>query len=150
MLKNITEWTLVLSIFGVAAALGNWFGYDVLPLVAIPGLLILIVVSILGLVMEKLIPGNIPAVGYIGLIGILISLPMVPGSNFVVEWTSKVSILALATPILAYAGISIGSNWADFRKLGFRSVVVAMMVFLGTFIGSALIAEIILRWQGII
>lgn len=150
MLKNITEWTLVLSIFGIAAALGNWFGYDVLPWVAIPGLVILILVSIIGLVMEKVIPGNIPAVGYIGLIGILISLPMMPGSDFVVEWTSKVSILALATPILAYAGISIGSNWADFRKLGFRSVVVAMMVFLGTFLGSALIAEIILRWQGII
>jgi hypothetical protein len=150
MLKNITEWTLVLGIFGIVATLGNWIGYDVLPWVAIPGIIILIVVSVIGLVLEKIVPGNLPAVGYIGLIGIIISLPWVPGSGFVVEWTSKVSILALATPILAYAGISIGSNWADFRKLGIRSVIVALMVFFGTFIGSALIAEVILRWQGII
>ena len=150
MLKNITEWTLVLSVFGLVATLGNWIGYDVLPWVAIPGMIILIVVSVIGLILEKVVPGNLPALGYIGLIGIIISLPWVPGSEFVVEWTSKVSILALATPILAYAGISIGSNWADFRKLGIRSVIVALMVFLGTFIGSALIAEIILRWQGII
>ena len=150
MLKNISEWFLVLGIFGVAAALGNWIGYDVLPWVAIPGMLILIVISVIGLIMEKIVPGNIPAVGYIGLIAIIVSLPFVPGSDFVVEWTSKVSILALATPILAYAGISIGSNWADFRKLGIRSVAVALMVFLGTFIGSALISEVILRWQGII
>jgi hypothetical protein len=150
MLKNITEWTLVLGIFGIVATLGNWIGYDVLPWVAIPGIIILIVVSVIGLVLEKIVPGNLPAVGYIGLIGIIISLPWVPGSEFVVEWTSKVSILALATPILAYAGISIGSNWADFRKLGIRSVIVALMVFFGTFIGSALIAEVILRWQGII
>lgn len=150
MLKNIYEWTLVLGVFGIVATLGNWIGYDVLPWVAIPGMIVLIVVSVIGLVLEKIVPGNLPAVGYIGLIGIIISLPWVPGSEFVVEWTSKVSILALATPILAYAGISIGSNWADFRKLGIRSVIVALMVFLGTFIGSALIAEIILRWQGII
>lgn len=150
MLKNIIEWSLILGIFGIVATLGNWIGYDVLPWVAIPGIIILIVVSVIGLVLEKIVPGNLPAVGYIGLIGIIISLPWVPGSEFVVEWTSKVSILALATPILAYAGISIGSNWADFRKLGIRSVIVALMVFFGTFIGSALIAEVILRWQGII
>lgn len=150
MLKHLTEWTLVLGIFGIAAALGNWLGYDVLPWVAIPGLIILIVISVVGLILEKMIPGNIPAVGYIGVIGILVSLPFVPGSDLIVEWTSKVSILALATPILAYAGISIGSNWADFRKLGIRSIIVAIMVLFGTFIGSALIAEGILRWQGII
>jgi hypothetical protein len=150
MLKNITEWTLVLGVFGIVATLGNWIGYEVLPWEAIPGIIILIVVSVIGLILEKIVPGNLPAVGYIGLIGIIISLPWVPGSEFVVEWTSKVSILALATPILAYAGISIGSNWADFRKLGIRSVIVALMVFFGTFIGSALIAEIILRWQDII
>ena len=150
MYKNITEWTLVLGVFGIVATLGNWIGYEVLPWEAIPGIVILIVVSVIGLILEKIVPGNLPAVGYIGLIGIIISLPWVPGSEFVVEWTSKVSILALATPILAYAGISIGSNWADFRKLGIRSVIVALMVFFGTFVGSALIAEIILRWQGII
>lgn len=150
MLKSIKEWLLVLGIFGIAAALGNWFGFDVLPWVAIPGLIILIVISVVGLILEKLIPGNIPAVGYIGLIGIVVSLPFVPGSDFIVKWTSHISILALATPILAYAGISIGSNWTDFRKLGFRSVIVALMVLFGTFIGSALIAEGILRWQGII
>ena len=150
MLKNIAEWSLVLGIFGIAAAFGNWLGYDILPWAAVPGLLILIVISVVGLVLEKVVPGNIPAVGYIGLIGILVSMPFIPGSDLVVEYTSKISILALATPILAYAGISIGSNWADFRKLGIRSVAVALMVFFGTFIGSALIAEVILRWQGII
>jgi len=150
MLKTVWEWTLVLLIFGLSAAFGNWLGYDILPWLAIPGMLILIAISIVGLVLEKVLPGNIPAVGYIGILGILISLPWTPGSEFVVEWTNKISILALATPILAYAGISIGSNWADFRKLGFRSIIVALLVFLGTFIGSALIAEVILRWQGII
>ena len=150
MLKTITEWILVLVVFGFSALFGNWLGYGVLPWEAVPGMLLLVAVSVVGLVLEKILPVNIPAVGYIGLIAIAISLPMFPGSSLFVEWTEKISILALATPILAYAGISIGSNWADFKKLGFRSVIVAFAVFLGTFLGSALIAEVILRWQGII
>src|SRR5690606_30806339 len=150
MLKTITEWILVLMVFGLSALFGNWPGFDVLPWEAVPGMRLLVAVSVVGLVLEKILPVNIPAVGYIGLIAIAISLPMFPGSSLFVEWTEKISILALATPILAYAGISIGSNWADFKKLGFRSVIVAFAVFLGTFLGSALIAEVILRWQGII
>lgn len=150
MLKKIIEWFLILAVFGFSALIGNWLGYDVLPLTALPGLIVLIVISVLGLILEKVIPGNIPSVGYIGLIGIIFSLPWTPGSEYIINWTKHVNILALATPILAYAGISIGRNWADFSKLGWRSVIVAIFVFLGTFIGSAVIAEIILRVQGII
>ncbi|HWO76950.1 MAG TPA: hypothetical protein VNM69_13825 [Bacillus sp. (in: firmicutes)] len=129
---------------------GNWIGYDVLPLNAIPGLLVLTTISVLGLNLEKAVPGNIPAVAYIGIIGIIISMPWFPGSEYIVNWTLQINILALATPILAYAGISIGRNWGDFSKLRWRSIVVALFVFFGTFIGSAAIAEIILRMQGII
>ncbi|MBT2687410.1 hypothetical protein J7I93_04355 [Bacillus sp. ISL-47] len=150
MFKNVIEWFLILTVFGLSAIVGNWVGYDVLPTAAIPGMLVLILISVLGLVLEKVVPGNIPSVGYIGIIGIIISIPGFPGSEYVVRWTSEINILALATPILAYAGISIGKNWADFSKLGWRSVIVAIFVFFGTFIGSAVIAEIILRMQGII
>ncbi len=150
MFKNVIEWFLILAVFGLSAIVGNWVGYDVVPSAAIPGMLVLILISVLGLVLEKIVPGNIPGVGYIGIIGILISIPWFPGSEYVVRWTSEINILALATPILAYAGISIGKNWADFSKLGWRSTIVAIFVFFGTFIGSAVIAEIILRMQGII
>ncbi|MFG6117903.1 hypothetical protein [Thalassobacillus sp. B23F22_16] len=150
MSKKLIEWFLILSVFGLSAIIGNWVGYDVMPLAAVPGMIVLILISVLGLLLEKVVPWNIPAVGYIGLIGILISIPWFPGSEYVVQWTTEINILALATPILAYAGLSIGKNWADFTKLGWRSVVVAVFVFVGTFVGSAIIAEIILRVQGII
>lgn len=84
------------------------------------------------------------------IIGVVVSMPWMPGLDKVVAWTSEVELLALATPILAYAGIAIGRSWADFVKLGWRSIVVAIFVMLGTFLGSAIIAEIILRFQGII
>lgn len=150
MLRTIQEWVLVLVIFGAVATLGNWIGYDVAPLKALPGMVVLGCICLVGLILQRLLPFNIPSVAYIGIIGIIVSMPWMPGSDFIVNWTEDINLLALATPILAYAGIAIGRSWADFRKLGWRSIVVSICVFVGTFIGSALIAEIVLRVQGII
>lgn len=150
MLKNIQEWILILLIFGVIATIGNWVGFKVLPFEAVPGMIVLILICLAGLIVQKLIPIKLPSVAYIAIIGIIVSMPGFPGSEQVAAWTGKVNLLALATPILAYAGIAIGRSWADFKKLGWRTLVVAVFVLLGTFIGSAIIAEIVLRMQGII
>lgn len=149
-MARVVEWFLILIIFGSVALIGNSIGYDVLPLTAVPGMTILVLVTLVGMTLAHFIPGNFPSVGYIALVGIIISLPAFPGSEQVVAWTTHVNILAVATPILAYAGISIGRSWADFTKLGWRAIIVATCVFLGTFLGSAIIAEIVLRIQGIV
>ncbi|MGM8364008.1 hypothetical protein ACLIBG_00875 [Virgibacillus sp. W0181] len=150
MLKNVQEWTLLLAIFGFTALLGNWAGYDILPLAAVPGMIVLILICLAGFILRELIPINFPSIAYISIIGVAVSMPWMPGSEKVAEWTGEVQLLALATPILAYAGIAIGRSWTDFMKLGWKTLVVASLVLLGTFIGSALIAEVILRMQGII
>jgi len=150
MLKNIQEWVLLLGIFGITALIGNWAGYDILPLAAVPGMIVLILICLAGFILRDLIPINFPSIAYISIIGVIVSMPWFPGSAKVVEWTTEVQLLALATPILAYAGIAIGRSWTDFVKLGWKTIVVACLVMLGTFIGSALIAELILRFQGII
>lgn len=150
MLKNIQEWVLLLGIFGITSLIGNWAGYDILPLAAVPGMITLVVICLVGFILKELIPVNFPSIAYISIIGVIVSMPWFPGSEKVVEWTTKVELLALATPILAYAGIAIGRSWTDFVKLGWKTIVVATLVMLGTFLGSAVIAELILRFQGII
>lgn len=150
MLKNIQEWTLLLVVFGVTALFGNWAGYDILPLAAIPGMIVLILICLAGFILRELIPINFPSIAYISIIGVIVSMPWVPGAEKIVEWTNEVELLALATPILAYAGIAIGRSWTDFMKLGWKTIIVGSLVMLGTFLGSAIIAEIILRIQGII
>jgi len=96
------------------------------------------------------IPWKVPAVVYISLIAIIVSMPNMPGSTYVVKWTTEVNLLALTTPVLAYAGVAIGRSWADFAKIGWKSIIVGTLVLLGTYLGSAVIAEMILRMQGII
>lgn len=151
MLKNIQEWVLLFVIVSFMVIIGNWIGYDVMPLEALPGILALASISLLGLIIHRAIPyKGIPSIAYIGILAFILSMPAVPGSEKIVEWTGKVNLLAIATPILAYAGISIGRSWTDFAKLGWKTVIVGMFVLLGTFLGSAIVAEIILRMQGII
>ena len=101
LLKNIQEWTLLLVIFGFTALLGNWAGYDILPLSAIPGMIVLILICLAGFILRELIPINFPSIAYISLIGVLVSMPWMPGSEKIVEWTSQVELLAIATPIIA-------------------------------------------------
>lgn len=149
-MKKIIDWSLILLMFGGITLIGNAIGYDIYSLEAVPGMVVLLLITLLGMIMEEYIPVNIPAVGYIALIGIVVSVPWFPGSEMIVQWTSQIELLAITTPILAYAGISIGKNWTDFTQLGWRAIVVAILVFIGTFLGSALIAEVILRVQGII
>ncbi len=144
------EWVLLLIIIGVIALVGNQIGFDVPLLEALPGMAILGLISLAGLILAKVIPVKFPSVAYIGLIGILLTMPASPFADSIVAYTSKVQFLALATPVLAYAGIAIGKSWADFRALGWRAILVSLLVLIGTYLGSAVIAEIVLRIQGII
>ena len=56
--------------------------------------------------------------------------------------------MALATPILAYAGLSFGKDLNEFKKLGWRIVVVSLVVYTGTFLFATVIAEIGFRLTG--
>lgn len=52
MLKNLQEWTLLLVVFGFTALIGNWIGYSILPLAAMPGMIILILICLAGFVLH--------------------------------------------------------------------------------------------------
>ena len=71
-------------------------------------------------------------------------------ADYAIEQIGKIGLLPLCTPILAYAGISIGKDVDTFKKQGFAIVVVAIFTFAGTFLGSTIIAQIILKMTGVI
>ena len=51
-----------------------------------------------------------------------------PGSSYIVKWTEQVELLSLATPVVAYAGVSIGRSWVDFAKLGWKTVIIGIVI----------------------
>lgn len=143
----------VLRIFIVTAILsliGNFVGFKINPIEALPGMIILFVLVLIGYWLSQISPVKLPSIAYISALAIIASIPGVPGADFVNQHVAKVQFLALTTPVLAYTGISIGKDLDTFRKQGVKIVLVALLTFIGTYIGSAVIAEVVLRLTGVI
>ncbi|MEJ8547944.1 hypothetical protein [Brevibacillus borstelensis] len=139
---------LIISLIGLIAVIGNWIGYGVSPLEALPGILIVIAITVIGWGIAGILPFKSPAVVWISLIALLVTSPIFPGNAFLADAAGKVNFMALATPILAYAGLSLGKDIDSFKRLSWRIVVISLVVYTGTFLFATLFAEIIFRIQG--
>ena len=138
---------IVFFIVGAMSLVANLVGYNNSIIDSLPGMLILISIAIAGMLLAKVFP-KIPAAAYIVTLACILSYPSIPVASFINESMVKVSFMSLTTPILAYAGIAIGKDLGVFKKSGWRLVVLACVVFTGAFLGSAIIAEIMMRILG--
>ena len=111
---------------------------------------ILCLISLVGLILEKIIPVNIPSILYISLLGLILALPISPVSGVIIYYTSRVELISLTTILLAYAGIAMGKDLNEFKKVGLKGILVTFFVILGTYLGSALIAQGVLITSGMI
>ena len=156
-LDTFVEYTVILAIAAVISLVGNTINTvtDGNPetFVSIleggPGLFILFCIALVSTTLNAFIP-KIPTIIWITFIGIILAMPYSPTGAFVAEEVNKIGMLPAVTPILAYAGVSMGKDWTEFKKIGWRGIVVAIFVMIGTYVGSALIAQLILSAQGII
>lgn len=145
---SIKDTIIVLLIVSFMSLFSNVLGTPTGIIDSIPGLLILTAIALAGILMAKVLPGNIPSVAYVVTLGCILTYPGIPGSDFVNFWVQKIGFVSLCTPILAYAGVAIGKDLDAFAKNGWRIVVLACVVFTGTYIGSAIIAQAILKYLG--
>jgi len=145
MAIKIRDSIIILLITAAITVVGNYIGPGYSPIESIPGMLILTLIAIAGIILGEVMPGKIPAVAYIVTLATILTIPGVPFSSYISEYTSKVDFLALCTPILAYAGIYTGKNLDGLKKTGWKIVIVAIVVMLGTYLSSALIAHFVLK-----
>jgi hypothetical protein len=147
---KLRETVLVLLLMGVIVVVGNTIGYHYPITEAIIGYLIIMAVTLLGMGFAKIMFIKLPMVFWISLVALLATSPISPYAVMITAYTSKVDFLALITPILAYAGLSVGKNLAMFKKISWRIVIVALTIYTGTFICATTIAQVMLRLEGII
>ena len=146
---NLAEHAVILVVVSLVGLTANWTGTGVNILSAMPGMAIIYAMVMAGLVIAKFAPFYLPSIAWISIIAIGLTLPAAPTADILLPYLKKVSFLPLSVPILAYAGLAVAGRELDsFRKSGWKIVVVGIFVFLGTFLGSAVIAEIILKIQG--
>ena len=87
---------------------------------------------------------DFPILGWVSLTSLFFCLL----SDFFVQAIAGVDFLSITTPILAFAGLSVADSLMDLRKTSWRVAIVAVFVFIGTYLGSAIIAQIGLLLTG--
>jgi len=110
----------------------------------------LILATIGGIISHLPYANKLPMVFWVSLVGVIASLPIMPGQEWIIAKTSQVTFLATTTPVLAYAGLSLGKDLAAFRRLSWRIIPVALAVTAGTFICASALAQIMLHLEGLI
>lgn len=136
----------------------------IVPLIAIPiqmlatdqsvlyvvtGMAILYAICVGGLLLTKYVPFYLPSVAWISLVAIALTLPMLPWADAILPLVVGIDFLALAVPPLAYAGFAITTREMGLmKKSGWKILVIALLVFIGTYVGSAVIAEVVLGITG--
>lgn len=145
---KLRDFFFILLITAFISVVGNFVGYKVNMIEAIPGALILVAISMAGIILNKVIKVKIPSVVYIVALSTILTIPGVPGSAMTSAYVSKVNFLALATPILGYAGVYTGKNTDSLKKTGWKIIVVGFFVMVGTYLSSAIIAHGVLNMIG--
>ncbi|BBD06953.1 hypothetical protein [Desulfovibrio ferrophilus] len=146
--RSLIESCIVLIIVSVITLIGNAVGFNNGIIESLPGMGILLLLCIAGVATNMFVFKKIPSVLFVITYGVIITLPTFPFAPAVNAYVSKVSFLALTTPILAYAGIAIGKDLATFKQSGWRIVVVSIFVMISTYVASAAIAQGVLKYMG--
>jgi hypothetical protein len=141
------KFLLVSAVVSVIALMGNWVGYKVPVWEALPGMLILFAVAVVGYGLGRLTP-KVTTVVWVSLIGMLVTSPIFPYHEEILALVNKMNFMALATPALSYVGLSLGKEMDSLKTLSWRIVVVSFAVFTGTFLISGLLADLTMRLTG--
>lgn len=150
--KYFVQQLRLLLMVSVIIILTNVIGYKMPVKDSIIGVLLLSAISLIGLTISKFMSRfvKLPSMMYVSLLGLLLACPVSPVKDIVVGTTTPVAFLAPATALGAFAGISLGKDLKDFAKMGWKLVLITLFVITGTFIFSALVADIVLKMTGAI
>ena len=147
-MDNIRKILAVFLVFSVIVAIGNVLGNHAPFADSLIGMLVIVAVTFIGLCISEIIPTKIPSIIVICLIGMFLAVPGVPTADFVTHYASQVDLTTICAAFLAYVGIALGKDWGAFKKIGWRGILITLVVITGTYLGSAVIANVILILSG--
>ena len=148
---KVLETIFLLILVAIIMAAGNAVGYKIDLMVSLEAMGVLVAISVVGFFISK-IPGlsKFPVILWVSVVAAVVSSPIFPAHDYIVAITDKVSLLAVCTPVLAYAGLAIGKDLALFKSISWKIIPISLAVFSGTFIFAALIAQVTLHIEGVI
>ena len=150
-LKEYASNSLIIIPCILLVLIAQWVGKGMSPVAAIPGALMMLVIILVSLQIKAWLPKlPLPAFAWATLLALLLSIPYLPVSEVFMHYTNRIDFLATTTPLLAFAGLSVGNSLDKLKSLSWRIVIVSLLVFTTAFFGAAFVAQFILNIQGII
>ncbi|CZR95757.1 MULTISPECIES: hypothetical protein [unclassified Clostridioides] len=148
-LKKSSFQLLVMSVIGVIILIGQRISVGTSIVTALPGMVMLILAAMAAMIVKDLFPKSIfPAFGFATIIGLLLSMPYSPTSEVFLTNTNNINFMAITTPLLAFAGISVGNKIESLKEMSWKIVIISLIVFTTIFFACASIAHIVLSIQG--
>ncbi|HBE9251718.1 TPA: hypothetical protein KNN40_002709 [Clostridioides difficile] len=148
-LKKSSYQLLVMSVIGVIILIGQRISVGTSIVTALPGMVMLILAAMAAMIIKDLFPKSIfPAFGFATIIGLLLSMPYSPTSEVFLTNTNNINFMAITTPLLAFAGISVGNKIEALKEMSWKIVIISLIVFTTIFFACASIAHIVLSIQG--
>jgi len=147
---KIYEFFTLAIIGGLLVVVGQYFGYkDQNFLELLLGVSIIVVIGSIGFCITKIPYANkIPSIAWVSAVAIFSSSPWFLYSDLIVSATSKIEFMAVTTPALAFAGLSIGKELGAFKDISWKIIPVALVAIAGVFICATIIAQITLTLSG--
>ncbi|MFC0111925.1 DUF3100 domain-containing protein [Kibdelosporangium aridum] len=116
---------------------------------AAPGLFVLLALAFGVRILGSWTGRFVPTVLWAALVGAALTVPGLPWSAAMLRIVSAVDLLTLATAVLSCVGLCVTTRQLRIlRTLSWRAVVVALLVFAGSFFTSALLAQAVLSLGG--
>ncbi|MCO5868182.1 hypothetical protein M8636_16745 [Clostridioides difficile] len=148
-LKKSSYQLLVMSVIGVIILIGQRISVGTSIVTALPGMVMLILAAMAAMIIKDLFSKSIfPAFGFATIIGLLLSMPYSPTSEVFLTNTNNINFMAITTPLLAFAGISVGNKIEALKEMSWKIVIISLIVFTTIFFACASIAHIVLSIQG--
>lgn len=141
--------TLLLIISGVLVMITQRVGLGTPMIDTVPGIILIILVALVALVIREMFPKSVfPAFGWVTILGFILSMPQNPMSTKFMEYVGKVDFISITTPLLTFAGISVGNKIDELKRMSWKIVLISVVVFITIFFACALIAQTVLRITG--
>ena len=150
-LKKYLIYFLLMSMAGVIVLTGQAIGMKKQFVGAIPGMFLIIALALLCFAIKDMFPKfPLPAYALSTIVGMIVSIQALPFAKIIAPEIGTVEFMPLCTPLLAFAGISVGDKIEQLKAMSWKIVIIAVVVFTTIFFACALIAQTVLTYQGVI
>ncbi len=142
---------VLMIVIGFMILIGQYISIGTSIITSLPGIGLMIVGAMIAMILKDLFPKSMfPAFGFATIIGLLLSIPGNPVSEVFNKQIRNINFMAITTPLLAFAGISVGNKIEELKKMSWKIVIISLVVFTTIFFACAGIGHVVLKMSGVI